>query len=94
MNYFNTAIVAGWGRTSSGGQISENLREVEVDVMTRRQCKKNSAYEKKYIHKRVVCARAPDKDSCQVFELFILSFWSYTSKFLIKERFFIVAFLG
>lgn len=64
----------GWGATSFGGSISDDLREVDVDIIDNNDCNKN--YSKINGHKlgfpegidhKLICAgiRAGGKDSCQ-----------------------------
>ena len=56
------ATVMGWGTTSEGGFISNQLQEVEVDVWSTDRC--NNAYGGG-ITDRMVCAAREGKDSCQ-----------------------------
>nr|BFE48838.1 serine protease [Saccharothrix mutabilis subsp. capreolus] len=56
--------VLGWGRTTEGGQSSDDLREVDVPILSNMDCKK--AY-KQYDKLTMFCAGFPGggKDSCQ-----------------------------
>lgn len=55
--------VVGWGTTSSGGQVSNRLREVEVDLIRNSKC--NRLYEDNDVTENMLCARSQGKDSCQ-----------------------------
>ncbi|XP_046639878.1 trypsin alpha-3-like [Daphnia pulicaria] len=58
----NSAVIAGWGTTSSGGRISQTLLKATVTVL------ENAACNKKYggkITSNMICAAAPGKDTCQ-----------------------------
>ena len=57
--------VIGWGHRMMGGQASSVLREVEVDVMTRKKCEKS--YGKRKITTAMICAGKEQggKDACQ-----------------------------
>ncbi|XP_058444136.1 transmembrane protease serine 9-like [Malaya genurostris] len=59
-------IVTGWGALSENGQISINLQEVSVPIMSNADCRK-SGYGEKRITDNMLCAGYPDgkKDSCQ-----------------------------
>merc|ERR1712080_165185 len=61
------ATVTGWGTTSSGGDLSNKLREVSVLVMSNTEC--SAAYSSYTITDKMLCAGAQDgnggKDSCQ-----------------------------
>ena len=57
------ALVTGWGRLKSGGQLPDILQEVNVTTMTNQQCRG------KYGHSRItdymICAGDVGRDSCQ-----------------------------
>lgn len=59
-------IVTGWGATSENGQISVNLQEVTVPIMSNVDCKK-TGYGQSRITDNMMCAGFPEgkKDSCQ-----------------------------
>ncbi|XP_065083227.1 trypsin-1-like [Ochlerotatus camptorhynchus] len=59
-------IVTGWGATSENGQISVNLQEVTVPIMSNADCKK-TGYGQSRITDNMMCAGFPEgkKDSCQ-----------------------------
>jgi len=57
------ATVTGWGTTSSGGSVSDVLREVDVKVKANSDCQ--SSYGSSNIKETMLCAGAPGKDSCQ-----------------------------
>ncbi|XP_055585488.1 transmembrane protease serine 9-like [Uranotaenia lowii] len=59
-------IVTGWGATSENGQISVNLREVTVPIMSNTECRM-SGYGETRITENMMCAGYPMgmKDSCQ-----------------------------
>ena len=58
------ALVTGWGRLKSGGQLPNILQEVNVTTMTNQQCRR-----KKYSHSEItdymICAGDVGRDSCQ-----------------------------
>nr|QJE50402.1 trypsin [Diaphanosoma celebensis] len=58
-------IVSGWGTTSSGGSISDELRRVEVPAVSDDDC--NSSYGAGSIYPSMICAGVPQGgvDSCQ-----------------------------
>jgi len=58
-----TAVVTGWGTTSSGGQSSDTLREVSVKVWSNTACQ-NGNYGSA-IKDTMLCAGSTNKDSCQ-----------------------------
>jgi len=60
------ATVTGWGTTSSGGSVSQQLREVTVQVLSNTECT-NKGYSNSDITARMICAGvdAGGKDSCQ-----------------------------
>jgi len=57
------ALVTGWGRLRSGGQLPDILQEVNVTTMTNQKCRG------KYGHSRItdymICAGNVGRDSCQ-----------------------------
>nr|CAH0110962.1 unnamed protein product [Daphnia galeata] len=58
----NSAVIAGWGTTSSGGRISQRLLKASVTVSD------NSACNRQYggsITSNMICAAGPGKDTCQ-----------------------------
>ena len=59
--------VAGWGTTASGGNTSENLLKVSVNVSYANSCAANSAYSSSEITDNMICASVPGggKDACQ-----------------------------
>ncbi|XP_001845720.2 trypsin-1 [Culex quinquefasciatus] len=59
-------LVTGWGATSENGQVSVNLQEVMVPIMSNADCKK-SGYGDKRITDNMLCAGFAEgkKDSCQ-----------------------------
>jgi len=59
------ATVTGWGTTSSGGSLSNELREVEVEVISNSEC--DNKYPNEDITQYMLCAGVPQggKDSCQ-----------------------------
>ncbi|XP_047491837.1 mucin-17-like [Penaeus chinensis] len=59
------AVVTGWGKDNSVGNVQERLHEVTVKVLSTKKCRKNSEYDKKEVHKNIVCAASRDKDACQ-----------------------------
>ena len=61
-----SAIVSGWGTTSSGGNMASKLQEVEVEVLSNQQCK-NTGYNPAWITPEMMCAGVSGggKDSCQ-----------------------------
>ncbi len=60
-----TATVTGWGTTSSGGSSSNNLREVDVPIVSDTSCQ--SSYGSSLEPSVEICAGYPNggKDSCQ-----------------------------
>jgi len=60
------ATVTGWGTTSSGGTVSQQLREVTVQVLSNTECT-SKGYSDSDITARMICAGvdAGGKDSCQ-----------------------------
>ena len=63
----DTATVTGWGTTSSGGTVSNKLREVDVKVLSNSQCKNDYSYSSSSITQNMLCAAVAGggKDSCQ-----------------------------
>ena len=55
----------GWGVTESGGELSEVLREVEVDIMPRFQCRIAYLLGLSWVSDDMICARRDGKDACQ-----------------------------
>lgn len=58
-------VTMGWGRTSDGGDFSDDLLEVELDIVSSKECKK--AYEnedQEGITPRMLCASRENNDSC------------------------------
>ena len=68
--YFDPAssygIASGWGDTRSGGQISNVLLEVRVEIWSNAEC--SNQYEKigDTILDTMLCAGSPGRDTCQV----------------------------
>jgi secreted trypsin-like serine protease len=60
------AIIAGWGLTSEGGQVSNVLRHVTVQLVSNKVCNGLGSYSGA-ITDRMMCAGFPEggKDSCQ-----------------------------
>lgn len=63
----STVWVAGWGTTASGGNTSENLLKVSVDVSYRDACAANSDYYDSELTDNMLCAGVPGggQDACQ-----------------------------
>lgn len=61
-----TGIVTGWGVKSQGGSTADQLMEVEVPIMSNKQCQATKYKDK--ITPNMMCAGYPkgEKDSCQV----------------------------
>lgn len=57
-----SAVVVGWGTTSSGGSQPNELQEVSVNTMSNSKC--NVKYDGEIL-KTMICAAGPNKDSCQ-----------------------------
>ncbi|XP_071451579.1 trypsin-1-like [Hetaerina americana] len=57
----SSADVSGWGTTTEGGSLPEQLRHVVVQIADQEEC--NNAYGS--ITDNMICAGAPGKDSCQ-----------------------------
>jgi len=62
-----TATVSGWGTLSSGGSTSNQLREVDVKVLSNAKCKNNYNYPSSWITSQMLCANVNGggKDACQ-----------------------------
>jgi transmembrane protease serine 9 len=60
------AIVAGWGLTAEGGRVSNNLRQVSVQVVSNKECNGLASYSGA-ISDNMICAGFAEggKDSCQ-----------------------------
>ena len=56
-------ILQGWGTTSSGGSISEDLLKVEVPFVDKETCEQD--YTGYTISDNMLCAGEKGKDSCQ-----------------------------
>lgn len=56
-------IVTGWGATSSGGQVSSQLRQVTVPSLTAAAC--DAQYPREIDNVAMFCAGRSGKDSCQ-----------------------------
>eukprot|EP00548_Thalassiothrix_antarctica_P001712 CAMPEP_0194137394 /NCGR_PEP_ID=MMETSP0152-20130528/7304_1 /TAXON_ID=1049557 /ORGANISM="Thalassiothrix antarctica, Strain L6-D1" /LENGTH=198 /DNA_ID=CAMNT_0038834407 /DNA_START=475 /DNA_END=1068 /DNA_ORIENTATION=- len=64
---FNTSLrVMGWGSTeeSENNQYSNILKEVTIQSLTTRQCQTLDDELMEFTTSDMLCARAPDKDSC------------------------------
>ncbi|XP_064085050.1 uncharacterized protein LOC135200367 isoform X2 [Macrobrachium nipponense] len=59
------AQVSGWGRNSFGGDVTNGLMEATVRVLSTSTCRRESAYEKFEVHKKVLCALGKGIDACQ-----------------------------
>ena len=59
-----SALVTGWGRTSSSGPQSNILQEATLRTMTNRQCR-SSSHRHDRITENMICAGAADRDSCR-----------------------------
>lgn len=57
--------VIGFGTTSSGGDVSDILLEVGVDVISNNECAQAYSAQGLPIDDSMICASAPGKDSCQ-----------------------------
>jgi len=62
-----SAIVSGWGTTSSGGDVSSYLQYVDVNVLSNADCRNNYGYGSSQILDNMLCANVEGggKDSCQ-----------------------------
>jgi len=62
-----SAIVSGWGTTSSGGDLSNYLQYVDVDVLANDVCMDEYGYGQGQITDQMLCANVQGggKDSCQ-----------------------------
>ena len=63
------AVVSGWGRTGESKPPSNEMRKVEVPIMSVEDCRKNSGYIPSRITDNMMCAgyNTGQKDSCQVY---------------------------
>ncbi|ODM99280.1 Trypsin I-P38 [Orchesella cincta] len=62
-NFQGTTITAsGWGTTMQGGSFSNQLREVDLPVLTTEEC---AAYLPGQITQNMICTYFPGKDTCQ-----------------------------
>merc|ERR1719233_22360 len=59
------AVVTGWGTLESFGSLPDILQEVEVTILTNKQCTTNTQYLPFQITDDMICAAKPGKDSCQ-----------------------------
>lgn len=57
--------VIGWGTTSSGGSTSDDLLEVEVDVISNAACASDYAGTGTVVEDNMICASRSGKDACQ-----------------------------
>lgn len=62
------AVVAGWGRTDESKAPSNELRKVQVPILSLEDCRQNSGYVSSRITDNMMCAgyHEGQKDSCQV----------------------------
>ena len=61
------AYLPGWGTTSAGGKVSDELREVAVNVIPLKDCQR--AYDSSMVTSKQICAGmlgVGGKDTCQV----------------------------
>ncbi|XP_023336165.1 serine proteinase stubble isoform X2 [Eurytemora carolleeae] len=64
--YGETVKVSGWGLLYDGGDGgSKVLREVDVSVIPMKSCRENFKYKREWITNKMLCANAPNQDSCQ-----------------------------
>lgn len=63
------ATVSGWGRTGESKPPSNEMRKVDVPIMSVEDCRKNSGYTPNRITDNMMCAgyNTGQKDSCQVY---------------------------
>merc|ERR1719206_583179 len=59
------AVVTGWGTLESFGSSPNILQEVELTILTNKQCTTNTQYLPFQITDDMICAAKPGKDSCQ-----------------------------
>lgn len=62
------AVASGWGTLTEEGKVSCTLQEVEVPIISNKECK-NTKYTSSMITDNMMCAGFPksgQKDSCQV----------------------------
>lgn len=74
MNSQTELIATGWGLTTLGGNVSETLQKVELELFTEREC--DIAYKditgrrlpNGVLHRQQICVggRSKEKDTCQV----------------------------
>lgn len=64
--FCSSVTVAGWGKNNYTGELENILQEVDVKVQSKEECRHSSLYETEQVHKRILCAAAPNKDACQV----------------------------
>jgi len=62
-----TAVVSGWGTTSSGGSLSKVLLEAEVEVLSNKECISDYGYTSSDLTTKMMCAGVEEggKDACQ-----------------------------
>lgn len=58
------ATAIGWGKKSENGNISQQLLEVNLTVISNEDCKKDDAVGS-YIVPSMICTREDEKDACQ-----------------------------
>lgn len=56
-------LISGWGHLKEGGHSSEQLKKVEVPIVSNRDCDQVYSFN---IIKDMLCAGIAGKDSCQV----------------------------
>ncbi|XP_055633812.1 trypsin 3A1-like [Toxorhynchites rutilus septentrionalis] len=56
------ATVAGWGMTSPGGSLADNLMAVNVPIVSQKNCRQQ--WGESRITENMVCAGEPGRDSC------------------------------
>lgn len=76
--------VTGWGRTGESKPPSNEMRKVEVPIISIEDCRKNSGYVPTRITDDMMCAgyNSGQKDSCQV-KLLLL----YFNELILKGKF-------
>ncbi|KAL4707246.1 hypothetical protein ACJJTC_008327 [Scirpophaga incertulas] len=57
--------ITGWGDTSPGGKIAQNLLQVKIPIISTRVCQLKYLPMLRYIYPRMMCAGGNGKDSCQ-----------------------------
>ncbi|XP_037949720.1 trypsin alpha-like [Teleopsis dalmanni] len=60
-----SAVVVGWGTTSYNGGISNNLRYIDVSIISTAQCASSAYRYGSSIKSDMICAFAAGKDACQ-----------------------------